>query len=107
MNKFNFGKKKESEVDKSLEHAQNLHAKALEDARQCLHSKPFKKFVEQYEVAERQTINVLIAYAKEESDPLKFGQRAKDLLMNIAHLKAMLDAVHLNAGEKYGTRKKD
>ena len=100
-NKFAFKKKDEKELKKDMESVKDLQEIALENAKLCLHSKPFKEVLDEYKEAERATINVLLRFTKEEHDIMKFGYAAKDLLHNIAHIKAMIDVVHIKAGEEH------
>ncbi len=99
--KFGDKDKEESQSTKYLQDAKDFQEEALEKARQVLHSEPCKDFLESYKVAEREIIDVLLKYSKEEHDPVKFGFAAKDLLSNLAHLKAMLDILHKKAGKEY------
>lgn len=99
--KFGFKKPEKEKNQEELDSVKDLQQTAAEKAQLCLHSKPFKEVLEGYAKAERATIDVLLRITKEEHDPLKFGYAAKDLLHNLAHLKAMIDVVHRGAGEAY------
>lgn len=102
MPKFGFGTDKvNKETQKGLDDVRASHDAAVESAKLLLHSKGFEKFINEYREVERKTINILIKYAGEEADPLRFGMVAKDLLGKIQHIKVLLDTGHGKAGEKY------
>jgi len=81
------------ELDKGLKETQDAYLKTVESARQCFNDPKFKDYMIQYEKLERITIEKLIAYANQESDPLKFAFGAKDLLQKIEHARAFLVSV--------------
>lgn len=99
MSKFGFGKSEEKKTEEKMDSVKDLQQAALETAKLCLHSKPFKKVLEEYKSAERSTINILLGLTKDEHDIMKFGYAAKDLLSTLAHIKSMIDVVHEKSGE--------
>lgn len=102
MSKFGFGKKdKKSESGEALESASDRAQAAVEKAKSLLHSEPCKKFLEEYKAAERSMIDILINYSKQELDPLKFGNGARVLLLQLVNLRALIHSVYSNAGEEY------
>ena len=98
--KFGFGKKDKDEKPEVNE-VKDMQEATIEKARLCLHSEPFKDFVEEYRQAERATIDILLKLSIGEPDPLIFGYQAKNLLSKISHIKTMLNSTHLKAGERY------
>lgn len=102
MNKFNFGKKdKKSESEQARESAEDRVQAALEKAQKLLHSKDCKDFLDDYKQAEREVIDVLIKYSKEELDTSRFGSGARVLLLQLVNLRALINSIHAKAGEKY------
>lgn len=104
MNKgrFGFGKKDEKSADEqALASAIDRQDEALEKARLLLHSAPCKELLEKYKTAERETIDTLIKYSKDELDNVRFSHGARVLLLQLVNLKAMINTLHANAGEKY------
>jgi len=102
MSKFEYGKKEKEEVKpEEVNAVKDLQEAALEKAKKCLHSELFKDLLGGYKKAERGAIDLLLRLSKEEHDPQKFGYIAKDILQNLAHIKAMIDIVHKGGGERY------
>lgn len=100
--KFGFGKKDEkSEIEAAIESTADRNAAAIEKAKLLLHSKECKDFLQEYKDAERTIIDVLIKYSKEELDPLKFGNGARVILLQLVNLRTLVDRVHNKAGERY------
>lgn len=87
----------ERELDRGLKETQDAFLKAAELARQCFNDPKFKQYMEAYANLERVTIERLIKYANEESDPIKFAFGAKDLLQKIEHSRAFLMSVKRKA----------
>lgn len=84
-------------VDVAFEEAKNAFDAAVESARLCFNDPKFKKYMEDYAELERATIDRLIKYSNEESDPLKFAFGAKELLQKISLSRAFLVAVKRKA----------
>jgi hypothetical protein len=100
MSKFGFKKKGEKVLEKAIDEVQERHDTALELAKRCLHMPEFRETSQAYAELERTTINKLLAYAKVETDPLRFAFGAKDLLNKIESVRAFVNAVNVAAGEK-------
>lgn len=83
----------EKELDRSLKATQDAFLRTVETARRCFNDPKFKQYMDDYAKLERITIDRLIRYSNEESDPVKFAFGAKDLLQKIEHARAFLAAV--------------
>ena len=107
MNKgrFGFGRKDKDTPqnvdDAALGEVRNLQQEALEKANLLLHSEPCKDLLARYKAAERETIDVLIKYSKDELDPMKFSHGARVLLLQLVNLRALINTLHAKAGQEY------
>jgi len=100
--KFGFGKQAEKKkVGEEQSDVKDIQLAAIESAKLCLHSKPFKKLLEDYKVAERKTINLLLQSAKDEHDPCALGLMTKDYLKELTLIKTIIDITYMNAGETH------
>ena len=90
---------KSEKNEQMLRAVEDAHEKALESARLCLHDPKFKKMLKDYKALEQETIDLLIRYANQEDDPIKFAFGTKDLLNKIESIRAMTVEVKTKAGK--------
>ena len=91
--------KKTAEKERLEKEAKQAHDEAIGHAQNCLRDNNFIRYKEDYERTERAVIQELILLDETETDPVRYGFKAKDIISKLRHLGALLRGVNQQAGK--------
>jgi len=91
--------KKEAAKQKVEKEAKQAADDAIGAANACLRSDLFTKYRLDYERATKLIIEELIMLDKEETDPVRYGFQAKDIVSKLRHIGSLLRGVKQDAGQ--------
>lgn len=91
---------KQKERERITQEAKQASDEAIGHAQNCLNSEDFNRYREGYERAEKMVIRELILLDEIETDPVRYGFQAKDIISKLRHIGSLLRAVKSDAGKK-------